>query len=216
MSLLGCLMQQVVRYEESLMRTLFQTRYRDAYGDWVAPRWPKELDYFFKTKVLPQLPDNVTSAELRVLRDHLTGLAEDCDWSKYQPGDEQPPPADGISYEREVGARLSRLGWDVTYTPASGDQGVDLLAALRDRRVAIQCKNYSAPVGNGAVQEVFAGATFYAAQRAIVVAPNGFTPAALQLASSLGVECLHHDQLAAALARPAGVSSDDVRVTEVR
>jgi HJR/Mrr/RecB family endonuclease len=49
----------------------------------------------------------------------------------------------------------------------------------------------------------FAGAAFYGAAAAAVVAPNGYTTAAQQLAASLGVKCLHHDECETAFAPPA-------------
>jgi len=53
--------------------------------------------------------------------------------------------------------------------------------------VAIQCKNTAQPVGNAAVQEVFAGKAFYEATTAVVVSRSGFTSSAIQLANRLTV-----------------------------
>jgi hypothetical protein len=58
---------------------------------------------------------------------------------------------------------------------------------LGDKRIAVQCKNYAKPVGNKPVQEVYAGATYYGATQAWVVAPQGFTKGGFELASRLGV-----------------------------
>lgn len=41
---------------------------------------------------------------------------------------------DGVGYERQVGANLVSAGFDVRFTPASGDQGVDLLAERGERQ----------------------------------------------------------------------------------
>jgi restriction system protein len=96
---------------------------------------------------------------------------------------------------------LADLGYSVSFTPASGDQGVDLIANRQGRRIAIQCKDYKAPVGNDAAQQVFSGAAFYGAQIAFVIAPNGFTPAARRLASTLGVLCGAHEEIPGLLAK---------------
>ena len=49
-------------------------------------------------------------------------------------------------------ALLVEAGWEVDITPKTGDQGVDLIASIEDVRVCIQCKNWSNPVRNKAVQ----------------------------------------------------------------
>ena len=69
----------------------------------------------------------------------------------------------------------------------AGDQGVDIVVNPRGKRVAVQCKNYSKPVGNGPVQEVYAGARHHRCVEAWVVAPAGYTRGALDLAKSTGV-----------------------------
>ena len=57
----------------------------------------------------------------------------------------------------------------------------------KGKRVAVQCKNHSRPVGNKPVQEVYAGARHHRCVEAWVVAPAGYTWGALELAKSTGV-----------------------------
>jgi restriction system protein len=83
----------------------------------------------------------------------------------------------------------------VVTTPASGDQGADLIATYGNRRAALQCKLYNQPVGNKAVQEVLAGMAFYRTQHAVVVTNAGYTPAARSAAEASGVLLIHHDQI---------------------
>ena len=59
--------------------------------------------------------------------------------------------------------------------------------------VVLQCKLYSKPVGNAAVQE--AGMAFHKASHAAVVSNAAFTRQARELASASGVVLLHHEQL---------------------
>jgi HJR/Mrr/RecB family endonuclease len=61
--------------------------------------------------------------------------------------------------------------------------------------IAIQCKHYSQPVGNKAVQEVYSGKDFYNTDIAVVVTNNEFTKSAKELASSLDVLLIHHSEL---------------------
>jgi restriction system protein len=58
---------------------------------------------------------------------------------------------------------------------------------IEDIRVCIQCKRYSKPVGNKAVQEIVAGMTHWNGTHAVVVSNAGFTKAAQKLAESTGV-----------------------------
>ena len=57
----------------------------------------------------------------------------------------------------------------------------------RGKRVAVQCKNCTKPVGNRPVQEVYAGARHHRCAEAWVVAPAGYTRGAIDLAKSTGV-----------------------------
>lgn len=93
----------------------------------------------------------------------------------------------GVEYEEYCESVLTKSGWTVTGTPGSGDQGVDLIATSGNKRVCIQCKRYSKPVGNGAVQEVVAGMAHWNGTHAVVVSNAGFTKAAQKLAESTGV-----------------------------
>lgn len=98
-------------------------------------------------------------------------------------------------YEKYCAQKFLDAGWNATMTPRGGDQGVDVVAEKKAIRVAVQCKKQVKPVGNRAVQEIVAGRNYYAATFAVVVAPNGFTTAAVQLANSNSVQLLHHQEL---------------------
>ena len=95
---------------------------------------------------------------------------------------------EGHEFEYFCAELLERCGFeDVTVTRGSGDQGVDILAFKDDIKYAIQCKNYSAPLGNKSVQEVFAGKTFYKCHVGVVMTNSVFTKGAIELADSVGV-----------------------------
>lgn len=102
----------------------------------------------------------------------------------------------GIEYEFFCKAILDSNGWIVTTTPITGDQGADLIATGFGCRVVLQCKFYSQPVGNKAVQEVYAAKGFQRADYAVAVSNAAFTDSAKQLASTNGVFLLHHYELA--------------------
>ena len=77
---------------------------------------------------------------------------------------------------------------DVEVTKASGDHGIDVLAKKDGVKYAIQCKRYSKPVGNKAVQEAYSGKAIYNADVAVVMSNMDFTPQAIEDARKLKVE----------------------------
>lgn len=91
----------------------------------------------------------------------------------------------GTEFERFCARLLINNGYkDVQLTKESGDQGIDIIAFRDGIKFGIQCKRYSSPIGNDAIQEAIAGRTFYGCNVAVVMANNEFTPAARQLAES--------------------------------
>jgi hypothetical protein len=61
--------------------------------------------------------------------------------------------------------------------------------------MVVQCKDWSNPVGIAAVQEIYTARSLRDANLAVVVAPNGFTRAARDAASKLGVILISLDEL---------------------
>lgn len=95
---------------------------------------------------------------------------------------------DGHEFERFCADLLRKVGFsEVTVTPGSGDQGVDVLATKDGIKYAIQCKNYSSALGNTPVQEVTAGKQFYGCHVGVVMTNSTFTPGAIQLATATNV-----------------------------
>lgn len=90
----------------------------------------------------------------------------------------------GVEFESYVAARLRRAGWQVRFTPAVGDYGVDLIADKDGESAAIQCKRHGKTIGVAAVQQVVSGALHHGCTRSIVVSNQEFTSAARQLAYS--------------------------------
>ena len=91
---------------------------------------------------------------------------------------------DGHQFEYFVAELLEKLSYkNVEVTKGSGDQGVDVLAEKDGITYAIQCKNYTHPLGNTPVQEVAAGRDFYERHVGVVVTNNVFTTGAKELAN---------------------------------
>ena len=71
----------------------------------------------------------------------------------------------------------------------------DLIAEFGGSAICIQCKRYSQPVGNKAVQEAVAGMKYYEATEGVVIAPNGFTNSAKNLAKANNIKLIHHNEI---------------------
>lgn len=81
-----------------------------------------------------------------------------------------------LEFEQWVAAGLAKSGWRTRTVGGTGDQGADVIAG-RDRLTAvIQCKLYSSPVGNKAVQEAAQRRRTPFSSVAAVVTNGGFTP----------------------------------------
>lgn len=104
-------------------------------------------------------------------------------------------PENGFDFEAWVADRLRLYGWDAYATKGTGDQGVDVVARREGKSIAIQCKLYSKPVGNKAVQEAFAGARFMRIDKAAVLSNASFTKSAQELALETDVLLLSPEDI---------------------
>lgn len=205
------------------LNTLLKKRRRmllkDDYGFINENKWQEELDYFLNRVIIPntiEARENVTSAHRKIIE--VDGVNDvkggvDCalatidgmkrlinqilDDLKEKVSNQEIDVSllDPNEYEYFCADLLEKIGWDARVTQASGDQGIDVLAEKDGFIWALQCKKYSSPVGNKAVQEAYSGGAFYEANASAVVSPVEYTASAKELANSLGVRLLHHEDL---------------------
>lgn len=95
-----------------------------------------------------------------------------------------------IEFEGAIAQLFLDLGHETArLTPTSSDYGADVIVdESSNAAIVVQCKLWSKPCGVEGVQQVASARAHYKAPRAILVAPQGFTANALNLASSTGVE----------------------------
>lgn len=188
-------LRDVVRqHAVTLVRKRRQTVYVDDYGKVRSEAWVREVDYFIDNVVpdrILQWIDRATVAES--IEDELNYFEETSDLSATL-GNYRPDMT-GVEFEHFIADKFREHGWDITPTPTTGDQGVDLIVRKDGLSLAVQCKRSSSPVGNKAVQEAAAGMIHYAAKEAWVVSDADFTPAARRLANTTGVQLYHYDIL---------------------
>lgn len=94
---------------------------------------------------------------------------------------------EGHRFEAWCAEAIKTIGFsDVSITPGSGDQGVDILASKDGVKYAIQCKRYNTDLGNTPIQEVHSGKDFYRCHVGVVIANQHFTDGARNLAQATG------------------------------
>ncbi len=181
----------------ALVRKRMQLVQTDAYGNQKLEKWTEEIRYFLFEHLGPSLspeehvilPENFAPLMLTIdsvvqgaMRDHPSFRAFSDDMS--------PAEFEGFCAEE-----LRQAGWIARVTLQSRDQGVDVVADKDNVRVVLQCKLYTGPVGNKAVQEAAAGRAHEKADYGAVVTNNRYTSAAEQLAATNGVLLLHYRDL---------------------
>jgi len=95
---------------------------------------------------------------------------------------------DGHEFEHYCADLLTRRGFlEVNVTKGSGDYGIDILCEKDGVSYAIQCKNYTSPVGVQAVMEAYAGRDYYEKMVGVVLSNQSFTPSAVNMAKKLKI-----------------------------
>jgi restriction system protein len=183
---------------EALARRRAQLVQPDAYGQPQMERWQKEMDYFLQHQVIPRLTPGCSKA-LQRNRVHVVGLIEQQVVSAsaiakpFTKFSDEFTPTEFELFSAQV---LCENGWDARVTKGSRDQGVDVIATRDGLRVVIQCKLYTGPVGNKAVQEVSAGRAHEQAHFGVVVSNSRYTASAEALAKTNRILLLHYRDLA--------------------
>ncbi|HEX5430106.1 MAG TPA: restriction endonuclease [Patescibacteria group bacterium] len=100
-------------------------------------------------------------------------------------------PMSGTEFETYLARLLKENGFtDIAGTPATGDQGADLIAKRNGKTIIIQAKRYDGTVGNKAVQEVASAVQFYGADEGWVITNSMFTKSAKELAHKANVRLI--------------------------
>lgn len=190
---------EILVYQRVLSVKRRQGEIRGEYGEVDRQKWDREVATFLrKNPKMVQVISNLeqTTQRSAVSFDWVSRLAARVN-ELTTAAQDLPTIAglDGHDYELACVETLRKGGWHATLTSRTNDQGVDVLAVRVGRKVAIQCKNYRAPVGNAAVQEVHAGAAYYEAEFSVVVSPSGYTSSARQLAQKLRVLLIDSSEL---------------------
>jgi restriction system protein len=103
----------------------------------------------------------------------------------------------GIEFEERLYHLFIDLGYKVSKTPVSGDQGADLIISKGKKTAAVQAKRYyqKRKVTNKAVQEALAGKYYYKTTDCWVVTNTFFTEPAKKLAKEAGITLVDRQKL---------------------
>ena len=102
----------------------------------------------------------------------------------------------GPEFEQELGAQYRQLGYQVEYTPTSGDEGVDLVLRKDGRTTVVQCKSYKYPVGPATARELYGSLMHFGADSAILACTGGFTSGVLDFVKGKPIELVSSVELA--------------------
>lgn len=96
----------------------------------------------------------------------------------------------GEEFEHAIANLLIKNGFqNVRVTQYQGDYGIDVLGDKDGIKYAFQCKYSSySKIGNKAVQEAYAGKSYYNCDVGVVVTNKSFTDPAIQQANKIGIQ----------------------------
>lgn len=180
------------KYRDVLRRKYSQTSYVDDYGIRRNDKWISEINYFMESVLSVPANEDIRKIVSAFIDSYISDSTGEAGESS---GHNEVEQLDPVQFESFCATALSANGWDAHTTRRSGDQGADVIAVRGKLRVVVQCKLYSSPIGNKAVQEAIAGKVFENADFACVVSNMSFTIPARQLAEAAGVLLLHYGDL---------------------
>ena len=152
--------------------------------------YPLVYDHSKRYQIEWELKTLRREIEEKKRKDHIKAIEREGGYSRVETG---------ADYEIFVAGLIKRAGFKCEMTPDGGDQGVDIVVESPFGKIAVQCKFYSTPVPNSAVQEVVAGKAIYDCSLACVVTNSTYTEPAKILAKANNVSLLHHADLAGKL-----------------
>ena len=83
----------------------------------------------------------------------------------------------------------------VEFTQASGDHGIDLLLKKDNQIIAVQCKRWTAPIGEAVIRDFLGSITTTGATSGYIVASSTFTSKAYSFAQNQPIKLIDFDEL---------------------
>ncbi|MGV8815654.1 MAG: restriction endonuclease [Gelidibacter sp.] len=177
---------------QQLARQKQKSTFTDDYGKENLSRWhDKEIPYFVEHHIYPKLNQIELANIYLYLNDIFVEIEKSVKKVKLK-STGYDPKMSGFEFEDFCVQILEKEGWKVEKTKAGADQGVDLIIRKPNIVIGVQCKKYSKPIGNKAVQEIKAGISHYNLDNGIVLSNNKFTKSATELAITNRIDLIHY------------------------
>lgn len=110
---------------------------------------------------------------------------------------------DGYEFEDFISSLFHRLGFEVEATNYSNDGGVDLVATfdqpIFSGKYIIQCKNWTGPVGQPEVRDLYGVVMDQRANKGILITPSDYTQQAYDFANGKNIELINGPVLSSLL-----------------
>jgi len=100
-----------------------------------------------------------------------------------------------VEFEAFVGNEFHKLGYAVEMTKGSGDHGIDLLIRKGNELAVVQCKQWTAPVGEPVVRDFFGSLVNLRAQHGYLVTTSSFTTHAFSFVQDKPIRLMDLDAL---------------------
>ncbi len=112
-------------------------------------------------------------------------------------------PSDGCRLEEKSAQLLSAMGFRTLNTKFTADGGIDIYAfsdePVKSGKYIVQCKDWSQPVGEPVLRDLYGLIIAEAANKGIVIATSGFTAAATNFVQNKQLELIDGEQFEALL-----------------
>jgi HJR/Mrr/RecB family endonuclease len=174
----------VSKHSPTLRMNLTRAVKKDDYGTVLTDNRSKEIQRFLLSMNLAAPSEDARKDDerlvkailkLQFMKDQLKGF------------DPNTAPQNGIAFEYWVAEQLEKYGWKTQVTKGSGEQGCDIIAEIDRLKIGVQCKRYTDPVNNTAVQQALGSIPYYGLDKAVVVTTSDYTRSAKELALSAGI-----------------------------
>ncbi len=100
-----------------------------------------------------------------------------------------------VELERELAQLYKRLGYQVSTTPVSGDDGVDLFLEKEGKTTVLQSKGYKGRVSPEIVRALYGSMVHFKADAAILVCTGGFTSSVRRFVRDKPINLVSADDL---------------------